>query len=42
MGAEARAYLEGIGLDLSGDTQTKTKTALELLVAELKEREAAT
>jgi hypothetical protein len=41
MGAEARAYLEGIGLDLSGDTQTKTKSALELLVAELKEKDAA-
>ena len=41
MGAEARAYLERIGLDLSGDTQTKTKTALELLVAELKAKEAA-
>ena len=32
---ETRAYLEGIGLDLSGETQTKTKTSLELLSAEL-------
>jgi len=41
MGAEARAYLEGAGLDLSGETQTKTKTALELLAAEFVSKEAA-
>ena len=41
VGVESRAYLEGIGLDLSGETQTKTKTALELLVAELAEKDAA-
>jgi hypothetical protein len=41
MGAEARAYLEGIGLDLSGETQTKTKSALELLSAELEEKGTA-
>ena len=40
VGAEARAYLERIGLDLAGDTQTKTKSALELLAAELKEKDA--
>ena len=40
MGAEARAYLEGIGLDLSGDTQTKTKSALELLSAEVGAKDA--
>ena len=27
--AEARAYLTGIGIDLSGQQQTKTKSALE-------------
>jgi hypothetical protein len=32
---ETRAHLEGVGLDLSGETQTKTKTALALLAAEL-------
>ena len=40
MGAEARAYLERIGLDLSGDTQTKTKSALELLSAEVGAKDA--
>jgi hypothetical protein len=41
VGVESRAYLEGLGLDLSGETQTKTKTALELLSAELEEKDAA-
>jgi hypothetical protein len=34
-GIEARAYLEGLGLDLSAEQQTKTKTALEFFSAEL-------
>jgi hypothetical protein len=33
---ETRAYLENLGLDLSGDQQTKTKTALEFFAAELR------
>ena len=37
---ETRAHLEGVGLDLSGETQTKTKTALELLSAELGTKDA--
>jgi hypothetical protein len=37
---ETRAHLEGVGLDLSGETQTKTKTALELLSAELGAKDA--
>jgi hypothetical protein len=32
---EARAYLAGIGIDLSGEQQTKTRTALEFFKAEL-------
>jgi hypothetical protein len=32
---EARSYLEGRGLDLSPDPQTKTKTTLEFFTAEL-------
>jgi len=32
---ESRAYLEGLGLNLSADQQTKTKTALEFFAAEL-------
>jgi hypothetical protein len=32
---ETRAYLETLGLDLTGDQQTKTKTALEFFAAEL-------
>ncbi|TRW44641.1 adenylate cyclase [Georgenia yuyongxinii] len=32
---EARTFLEGKGIPLSGDQQTKTKTALELFSAEL-------
>ncbi len=35
VGVESRAYLEGLGLDLSGEQQTKTKTALEFFAAEL-------
>jgi hypothetical protein len=34
-GVEARAYLTGLGLDLSAEQQTKTKTALEFFAAEL-------
>jgi hypothetical protein len=34
---EARAYLEGLGLDLSSDPHTKTKTALEFFAARLQE-----
>ena len=33
--AEARAYLGGRGINLSGEQQTKTKTALEFFVSEL-------
>jgi hypothetical protein len=33
--AEARAYLAGIGIDLSGDQQTKTRKALEYFSSEL-------
>ena len=40
VGVESRSFLEGIGLDLSGETQTKTKTALELLSAELAVKDA--
>jgi hypothetical protein len=38
---EARAYLEGLGLDLSGDPQTKTKTTLEFFSARLREGPAS-
>jgi hypothetical protein len=38
---ESRAYLESHGLDLSGDQQTKTKTALEFFAAELRDRPGA-
>ena len=41
VGVEARAYLEGVGLDLSGETQTKTKSALALLSAELEAKDSA-
>jgi hypothetical protein len=34
-GVEARAYIEGLGLDLTAEQQTKTKTALEFFSAEL-------
>ena len=40
-GVETRAYLENLGLDLSGDQQTKTKTALEFFAAVLRERQLA-
>lgn len=33
--AEARAFLDGKGVNLSGDQQTKTKTALEFFAADL-------
>ena len=33
---ETRAYLEGLGLDLSSDPQTKTKTALEFFSGRLR------
>jgi hypothetical protein len=33
--AEARAYLSEHGIDLSGEQQTKTRTALEFFAAEL-------
>ena len=33
---ETRSYLEGLGLDLSPDPQTKTKTTLEFFSAELR------
>jgi hypothetical protein len=38
---EARAYLEGLGLDLSSEPQPKTKSVLEFFAAEL-EKETAT
>ena len=38
---EARAYLESHGLDLSGEQQTKTKSALEFFATELRDRPAA-
>jgi hypothetical protein len=34
---EARAYLEGLGLDLSADPQTKTKSTLEFFASGLRE-----
>jgi hypothetical protein len=40
-GIEARAYLEGLGLDLSAEQQTKTKTALEFFAAELRDQREA-
>jgi hypothetical protein len=33
---ESRAYLEGLGLDLTADPQTKTRSALEFFAAELR------
>jgi hypothetical protein len=36
VGIESRAYLEGLGLDLSAEQQTKTKTALEFFAAEFR------
>jgi hypothetical protein len=41
VGIESRAYLEGVGLDLSGEQQTKTKTALEFFAAEVRDQPAA-
>jgi hypothetical protein len=38
---EARAYLEGLGLDLSADPQTKTKTTLEFFSKQLRKEAAA-
>ena len=35
VGMSARAFLESRGLDLTGEQQTKTRTALELFTAEL-------
>jgi hypothetical protein len=35
--AEARVYLSSHGIDLAGDQQTKTRTALEFFAGELKE-----
>ena len=35
MAAEARVYLAGHGIDLSGEQQTKTRTALEFFSSEL-------
>jgi hypothetical protein len=35
---EARAFLESLGVDLTGDQQAKTKTALEFFAAMLQER----
>ena len=35
VGLGARAFLEARGLDLSGEQQTKTRTALELFTREL-------
>jgi hypothetical protein len=34
---EARSYLESLGLDLTGDLHTKTKTTLEFFAAELRD-----
>ena len=36
--AEARVYLSGHGIDLSGDQQTKTRTALQFFAGELGEK----
>jgi hypothetical protein len=33
--AESRAFLEGVGLNLSGEQHTKTKTALEFFAGQL-------
>jgi len=35
--AEARAYLTGVGVDLSGEQETKTRKALEYFARELAE-----
>ena len=41
VGVESRTYLESLGLDLSGEQQTKTKTALEFFAAELRDQSVA-
>jgi hypothetical protein len=41
VGIETRGYFESVGLDLSADQQTKTKTALELFAAELRDEHGA-
>ena len=41
VGLEARAYLEGLGLDLEGDQQAKTRTTLELFALELRDQQPA-
>lgn len=41
VGIETRAYFESVGLDLAADQQTKTKTALELFAAELRDSQGA-
>jgi hypothetical protein len=38
---EARAYLEGLGLDLTADPQTKTKTTLEFFSKQLQDETVA-
>jgi hypothetical protein len=38
---ETRAFLEGLGLDLTADPQTKTKTSLEFFAAGLRSRAGA-
>jgi hypothetical protein len=38
LAVESRAYLEGLGLDLTADPQTKTKSALGFFAAELRGR----
>ena len=35
--AETRAYLAGLGIDLLGEQQTKTRTAMEYFAAQLAE-----
>jgi hypothetical protein len=40
-GIEARAYLDSLGLNLSGEQKTKTKTALEFFAAELRDQREA-
>ena len=42
VGLEARAFLSGLGVNLSGEQQTKTKTALEYFSGRLGEGEPAT
>ena len=42
VGLEARAFLSGLGVNLSGEQQTKTKTALEYFSGRPGEGEPAT